>query len=404
MKNKVIEVSNLNFKINDNHILKNIDLNVDEGEFIGLIGPNGAGKTTLLKSLNGINKCDGTINLHGKNIETLNDKEIALKVGLMHQNTTVTFPFPAEEIVLMGRYPHLKRTQSVSSKDRDIAKKHMEFTDTYKLKHKPINQMSGGERQRVLFAKVLTQETDIILLDEPTASLDITHEEQIFKFSKELSQKGKTVIAAVHDLKIAAKYCTRLVLMSEGRISSIGTPQEVLTADNLKEAYKVNAVVYDNPFSNLIDFYIYEKKQDKKKIHIICGGGSGSKIIHYLFNEGYNLSCGILGYGDTDLITSEIMGIRTIKNKPFNDISKDIIDDNIQSIRNSDVTILTNIYIGNQNIDNLKMAKYSKNLIIIEDTTIGDRDFTDGEGKKIYEELKSKARVITSNEISKIKI
>lgn len=402
MKNKVIEVSNLNFRINDNPILKNINLDVYAGEFIGLIGPNGAGKTTLLKSLNGINKCEGNIKLQETDIEELKDKEIALKIALMHQNTTVTFPFPAEEIVLMGRYPHLKRTQSMSSKDRGIAKKHMEFTDTYKLKHKPINQMSGGERQRVLFAKVLTQETDIILLDEPTASLDITHEEQIFKYSKELSLKGKTIIAAVHDLKIAAKYCTKLVLMSEGRIRAVGMPQDVLTSDNLKEAYKVNAVVYDNPFSNLIDFYIYEKKEEHKKVHLICGGGSGGKIMHYLFNAGYKLSCGILGYGDTDLITAEIMGIKAVKNKPFNDVSKDIIDENIEYIRDSDITIITNIYIGNQNIDNLRMAKYSENLIIIEDTSIEDRDFTDGEGKKIYEELKKKARVIRSNEISNI--
>jgi len=401
MKEKVIEIRNLSFSINGKEILKNIILDVYKGEFIGLIGPNGSGKTTLLKSINGINKCKGTIKIEQQDINQLTDREIALKIALMNQNTIIGFPFPAEEIVLMGRYPHLKKMQRISKNDRDIANKYMKFTNTFILKDKPITNMSGGERQRVLFSKVLVQETEIILLDEPTASLDITHEEQIFKYSKEMSKNGKTVITAVHDLRIAAKYCDRLILIKDGRIISDGIPKEVLTSENIKIAYDVKAFVYENPFTSLIDFYTYDRKNLDKNIHVICGGGSGSQIIHYLFEKGYRLSCGVLQYGDTDFINSEIMGIDIIKCMPFNDISEELMRKNIESIMKSNLTILTNMFIGKQNISNLIAARYSNDLIIIEDTPIENRDFTGGEALNIYNELKKNAKVIKSKELQK---
>jgi len=255
--NKIIEISNLHYSINNKKILDDINISFGKGEFIGLIGPNGAGKTTLLKSINGLNKLDaGDIKISGNHIIKMKDKELAKQIALMNQNTSISFGFPCVDIVMMGRYPYSRTLGGFTKEDSEVVNKYMNFTDTIRFKERLITELSGGERQRVLFAKVLAQETDVILLDEPTASLDITHEEQIFKYSKELSENGKTVIAAVHDLRIAIKYCSKLVLLDKGRIIKEGIAEEVITEENLEVAYGINSQVYFNTVSNSLDFFV----------------------------------------------------------------------------------------------------------------------------------------------------
>jgi iron complex transport system ATP-binding protein len=405
MSENVIEVKNIDFNINDRKILSNISFNVDKGELVGLIGPNGAGKTSLLKCLNGINKFEGTILIKGKSILQISDKGLASRVSMMHQNTTIEFPFSALDVVLMGRYPYLKRLQRESKADYRIARDNMNYTDTLKLEDSSINEMSGGERQRVLFAKTLTQQTDIILLDEPTASLDITYQEQIFKYSKELTQQGKTVIAAIHDLKIAARYCTRLILLNEGEIVADGKPEEVLTSENISKVYCVKAIVYKNRITGLLDFYIsgynYEKRNER--IHVIGGAGSAYGVLRELYERGFYVSAGVFSHGDSDIGCTEVFGIDYLEERPFNDISDELLQDNISYIRNSDMTILCNMPFGKQNIRNLEAARYAKKLVIIENEPPESRDFTGGEAIKIYNELKSKAvAVITAAQLHEV--
>jgi len=401
----IIEIHNLSFEINDNKILKNISLSVKTGEFVGLIGPNGAGKTTLLKCINGINKTDGEIKVKDRSIQELSDKNLATEVSLMHQNTAISFPFPAIEIVLMGRYPYLKRLQRESKEDYSIAKKNMEYTDTSKLENCPITEMSGGERQRVLFAKTLTQETEVILLDEPTASLDITYQEQIFKYSKERSSQGITIIAAIHDLKIAARYCTRLVLMNEGEIVADGSPEEVLTSENLSRVYGINALVYRNRITDLLDIYIHKHNSQKKseKIHVLGGGGSASGVLRQLYEQGYNISAGVFSHGDSDIGSAEVFGIEHLVEKPFSEISDQRNNENIAFIKNSDMVILCNMPFGNQNLRNLEAARYAKKLVIIEDDSPETRDFTEGKAVEIYNQLKKSAvAVINSAQLHEV--
>ena len=176
---RLLRVRNLDFHTDGVHILKDISFEADTGEFIGLIGPNGAGKTTLLKCINGINKGTGTIELYGRNIRTMTGRQIASKVAMLHQDTTVMFPFTVLDIVLTGRYHRLGRFRPETPGDYAVARRCMEYTDTLKFENRAINTLSGGERQRALFARVLAQETDLILLDEPSASLDIAHVEQL---------------------------------------------------------------------------------------------------------------------------------------------------------------------------------------------------------------------------------
>ena len=401
----IIEIKDLNYSINNKEILKGIHLNIKAGDFIGLIGPNGAGKTTLLKCINGLNKADGHIKIKGTDINKYTERLLAKEVALMHQNTTVGFPFPALDIVLMGRYPYIKRFRAESKEDYTIARRNMDYTHTGRLEESPVTEMSGGERQRVLFAKTLTQETDIILLDEPTASLDITYQEQIFEYSRELSLTGTTVVAAIHDLKIAARYCTRLVLMNCGEIVGDGFPQEVLTSENLSRVYGINALVYKNRITGLLDLYINRDTAGKKSelVHVIGGGGSAAGVLRQLYEQGYNATAGVFSQGDSDIGSAEVFGMKYLVEKPFTEISDEIHARNISYIKDSEITILCNMPFGFQNFRNLEAALNANKLVIIEDELPETRDFTDGKATALYKRLKeTAAAVITSAQLHEV--
>ncbi|WP_300340437.1 ABC transporter ATP-binding protein [Fusobacterium sp.] len=257
MSSCILEVKELSCNIDGKNILKNINLKVKVGEIIGIIGPNGSGKTTLLKSLNGINEdIEGSIYIKEKEIRKYGKKDLAKYISFMNQNSNIGFDFPCIDIVTLGRYPYLKRFQEYSKEDIKKAEYYMEQTNTLKFRNRMITELSGGERQRVLFAKTLTQESEIILLDEPTASLDMKYEEEMFTIMSKLKAKNKSVIVIAHNLRVAIKYCTRLIMMSEGEIVADGSPEMVITEENLRNIYGIKAKVYRNKYNEQIDFCI----------------------------------------------------------------------------------------------------------------------------------------------------
>ncbi len=403
MSYSVLEINNLNFSIEKKEILKNLNIKVSKGEFVGLIGPNGAGKSTLLKCINGIYKGSGIIKINGMELNKISEKEVAREVSLMHQDTFMSFPFPVVDVVLMGRYPHIGRFKNESRKDYKVARYNMELTDTINLEKRHITNISGGERQRVLFAKTLTQETNIILLDEPTASLDISYQEQIINYARKLADEGKTVIAAVHDLKIAARYCTKIVLLKDGSILAKGTPEEVITRENLSDAYDVNSIVYRNNVTGYLDFHIIKRDRVRKQnIHVIGGGGSASGIMRYLFENGYGITTGVLWRGDSDQSFADVFGIETVICEPFCEISDEVQRVNINLIKKSDITILCNMPFGKHNIKNLESAKGAQKLIIVEDEVVEGRDYTKGAALTLYNELKQFATITTSARLHEV--
>lgn len=401
---KLLRVDNLNYHTDGVHILKDISFEAEKGEFIGLIGPNGAGKTTLLKCINGINRGTGLVELGGRDIRTMSSRQIASMVAMLHQDTAVAFPFTVLDVVLTGRYHKLGRFRPETPEDYAAARRCMEYTDTLKLESRAINTLSGGERQRALFARVLAQETDLILLDEPSASLDIAYEEQLFKNARELSEGGKAVIAAVHDLKIAVRYCTRLIMMKDGRIIADGSPESVITRENLRLSYGVDAIVYRNRVTGLVDFHISGERQSRKDIsvHVIGGGGSASGVIRQLFELGCRITAGVFSHGDSDLACAGIFGARTVTCRPFSEIDDDSFRENTELVKAADMTILCDMPFGSQNIRNLEAARYASELVIIEDSDPQSRDYTGGRALEIYNELKKKAVVVESARLHEV--
>lgn len=400
----LLEVESLTLDINGTRILHNLSLKADKGEFIGLIGPNGAGKTTFLKCINGIHRGIGKVKINGTNLEKMNARMVASMVAMLHQDTKVTFPFTVLDIVLSGRYHKLGRMRSEGPEDYEIARKAMEYTGTLSFEQRIISTLSGGERQRVLFAKVLAQETDLILLDEPSASLDIAHEEQLFQYASELGRNGKTVIAAVHDLKTAVRFCTRLVLMKDGGILADGAPEAVVTRENLSEAYGVKALVYKNRISGLLDFHIPGQTEDRRgiRVHVIGGGGSASGVIRQLYESGFQVTAGVFAHGDSDLGSMDVFGIRALVCQPFSEIGDEALNDNINLIRGAQLTILCDMPFGQQNLKNLEAAAYANSLVLIEDSRPEDRDFTGGKAIELYNGLRKKAVIVESSRLHEV--
>ena len=243
-----LNINGISFYYDSVQALERVTFEMNEGEVLGVIGPNGSGKTTLLKCINKVLKPKtGSILIDKANILELDRKEIAKNIGVVPQNFTIHFPFTVFDIVLMGRTPHLGRLDMETSKDIKITKNAMEITNTQHLADRLIDEVSGGEKQRVIIARALTQEPKILLLDEPTLHLDINHQLEILELIKKLARKNKLIVVLVsHDLNLVHRYCDRLMLLNSGKIYSIGKPQDVLTKDNIKDVYNVEIEINYN--------------------------------------------------------------------------------------------------------------------------------------------------------------
>jgi iron complex transport system ATP-binding protein len=229
--------------------MESVSFAIDEGQIVAVIGPNGSGKTTLLKIMNGTLIPDnGQMLIDGKETGKWPRKEMAQKVAIVPQEAAVTFPFFAEEIVLMGRFPHLSNYRFEDRKDYRIVHEAMEKTDTLHFASRRFDELSAGERQRVLIARALAQEPKILLLDESTVFLDLKHQAQFLHLLKQLNISQKlTVIFVTHDINLAAQNAHRIILLDSGKIYAIGMPADVITATNIKEVYDVNVFVDQNP-------------------------------------------------------------------------------------------------------------------------------------------------------------
>lgn len=250
--NPLITVNNLNYSYGKIPVLKDISFQIQRSDFFIIIGPNGSGKTTLLRLLAGIISAgNGMIDLAGDSIENYTRKALARKIAYVPQTVPVDFPFTVSEVVLMGRSPHLGMLGLEKEKDLVMAKQAMKFTELDHLADRRTNQLSGGECQRVFIARAICQDTEIILLDEPTASLDLAHQTRIMDLMEKLQkEKDVTVVMVSHDVNLAAMYGKTLLLLKEGQIVGRGNPDEVLTFQTLEAAYGCTLLVDESPLGH----------------------------------------------------------------------------------------------------------------------------------------------------------
>ena len=250
----MIEARGISFRYHTGQgdwVLQDLAFRIEKGEFVGVIGPNGSGKTTLLKLLYRLlSPQQGEILLGQVPLKKMDQREIAKKIAVVPQETHLLFPFRVSEIVLTGRSPYLGHRMFESEKDLEAARKAMERTEILPLSERPIDEISGGERKRVFIARALAQEPEIILLDEPTASLDIHHQIDFLDLILNLNrEKGLTIVMASHDMNIASEFCDRLLLLNQGKLFKMGSPGEVITRENIETVYGCRVWVDQNPVS-----------------------------------------------------------------------------------------------------------------------------------------------------------
>ncbi len=247
----MIKLKQVSFSYGDTPVLHHIDLLVQEGEMVALLGPNGSGKTTMIKLLSGVLRpTTGDIHLDGSILSRMKRRQVAQRVAVVPQQFSMPFAFTLREVVLLGRTPFLSLFSDEGEQDHRVVQQAIERVGIAALKERFFNELSGGERQKAILAMALAQEPKVLLLDEPTAHLDINHQVEILDLVKRLNrEQGVTVIGAMHDLNLAALYFDRLLLLKEGRIFADGTPEKLLTVETIKEVFAASVHVTQHPLT-----------------------------------------------------------------------------------------------------------------------------------------------------------
>lgn len=315
----LIEVRNLSVSFGDVPVFSGVDLSVERGSLVGLVGPNGSGKTTVIRAIKGtITPDEGEIRLDGDAAAGLSAREVGRRVASVPQETGLAFDFQVRHVVEMGRTPHLGRFDGHGAADERAVREAMSAAGVARFADRPITAVSGGERQRVLLARALAQETPALLLDEPTANLDVNHAIRTVELVRDIADGGRAALAAIHDLDMAARYCDEVVVLANGGVHAAGPPEAVLTADALRAAFDAEAFVGRNPATGSPAVTAFDAVDDAKPteaadgssdatersgrdasvVHVVGTGRETARIAARLAAAGHAVTAGVVPAGD----------------------------------------------------------------------------------------------------------
>jgi len=248
---KLFEIDQISFGYKSKKVINSLTLTLEAGVFYGIIGPNGCGKTTLLDlMINHLQPTAGRIRYKGRTLAGYSKKVLSREIALVPQNFYINFPFTAKEVVMMGRYPHIKRFAAPSTRDIRFVHDIMEQTDTLEFENRFITQLSSGERQRVIFARALAQDSPVLVLDEATSNLDINHALGMLKLAARGVNEKKTVIAVMQDINLAAAFCDHLIFVRHGGVVANGPIDKILNSETLRDVFQVDSKIYFEPYSD----------------------------------------------------------------------------------------------------------------------------------------------------------
>lgn len=360
----MLEVRNLSYSFGDKRVLKGVSFDVRPGEFVGLMGPNGSGKTTLLRCImNYLNPPADSILVDGQSIQGVVPEALARTFAVVPQSSSTDFTFSAYDIVMMGRLPHRSsRLAGASREDAEAVRSAMERTGTWALASRPFFALSGGERQRVIIARAVAQRPRAFLLDEPTVYLDINGQLEVMDLIKRLNrEEGITVVSVLHDVNVAARYCDRIALLSDGWLEAMGTPTEVLTPEVIQSVYGVEVAVRKDPFTDAV--YVMPRSavapapRHGRRVHVLCGGGAGGPVLKAITDAGYSVSTGVLNVLDSDFENAKDLHIPTVPEVPFAAVSDAAHEENLRLVRESEAVVVTPFPVGPGNFRNLEAAE-----------------------------------------------
>lgn len=412
----VFKIHGVQCSYGSHQAIRGISFDVAPGSFLGIVGPNAAGKSTILKTIAATLKpTQGVVYFQGEDLNKISRRDLARKVAVVPQETEMHFPFTVLEVVMMGRHPHIERFDRESEDDFKIVRNAMESANCWHLKDRNILELSGGERQRVILARALAQEPQIILLDEPVAHLDLSAQLDVLNLLKEMNTSlGVTVIGILHDLNLAAQFSKQLIMLNQGKIYSAGTPEEVLTTENIKEVYNTDVMVIKHPLTGAPQIVLLPStgkcsvNSSLPRVHLICGGGVGSALMGQLSRMGCCVSVGVLNIQDTDWEVAHALGIDLVEEKPFSPISAQSYESNFKLAQKADVVFLLETPFGKGNILNAHILEpllaCGKRCYLVDPDHLPDRDYTGGEVVRCVFKLQEQGLRLLPDQLAVLRI
>ncbi|ELY69201.1 ABC transporter-related protein [Natrinema versiforme JCM 10478] len=375
-----ISVDGCSLSFGDLSVLEDVSLTIEPGEFVGFVGPNGAGKTTLLRLISGALEPDsGTVAVDGVDVHGASSRTSSRLVSVVPQDTSLSFSFPVRDVVEMGRHPHRSRFSSPSPEDRAAVERALERTRTADLADRPIDEISGGQRQRVVLARAIAQATPVMLLDEPTASLDINHQVETLELVRELVDEGRTVVAAIHDLDLAARYCDRLVMLADGAVARDGPPSAVVTSEALADSFDANAVVTPNPVTGTETVTAFATDHGAAslpdRVHVFGSGSAAAGVVARLEAAGIEVTLGPVTSGDVAAETARSLGIDALELEPFTGLSPADRAEAERLVRDADVAVAAGV--GDAGKEILERLDGTPPLVVVRDRVAVDSSYVE---------------------------
>lgn len=383
-------------------VLKDLNFTVGQGELLGIVGPNGSGKSTLLRAMSRVlPPRRGQVMLQEQDLYKMEARQVASQVAFVAQENGNDFPFSVEDMVMMGRIPHLKRFQREGARDQEIVNNALRMTGASHLAGRLVTELSGGEKQRIIIARALAQEPRVLFLDEPTSFLDINYQIEIMELLHRLRrEQGLTVVMVVHELNLASHYCDSLLVLKEGAIYAAGHPAIVMSTELINEVYGCHVQVeHRTPGARpTIVFNPHRQKSSqakKRTVHVIGGGGTCGRLYNDLSEMGWEITTGVLNIGDSDWHDAVRQGFKIAETAPFSEISAQSLEYNQQLMQEADYVILPVIPFGMGNLANLQslvdLVRDGRRVIIIDGQAIESRDYTGGQATDLYTSLLAQA-------------
>lgn len=383
-------------------VLRGVGLEVKPGEVVGLVGPNGSGKTTAVRvASRALAPIEGSVRVAGVDPYSSSAREAARRMAVVPQDLQIAFPFTVLDTVLMGRTPYTSAWGGGDAEDWALAREAMIVAQVQHLADRELSALSGGERRRVTLAQALAQDAPVLLLDEPTTHLDLRHVLDLLGIVRGLAERGRAVLAVLHDLNVAAETCDRLVVLDGGRVVASGTPERVLTGELLRDVYDVEGEVIADARTGRPGVRVAPAPLRRaplgRKAHVFPGAGRAAPLLRTLAAEGWEVTVGALHAGDTDEEVAQRLNLERVTVPAFATVDAEARQAVEALARAADLVVVVDAPIGPGNLGNLEAAltaaREGVTIVVLEATAMVERDFTGGAATAAWDELRALARV-----------
>ncbi len=343
-----LKLEHLSVGYNNQSVVDDINIDIKKGEIVALIGPNGAGKSTILKSIaRELDIISGKIILDGRDIHKYSFKELSSKMAVILTERIKVELMTCRDIVATGRYPYTGRLGFLTEKDEEKINEALETVQAFDIAYKDFNRISDGQRQRILLARALCQEPEIILLDEPTSFLDVKHKLELLTILTNLARKKKiTVLTSLHEIDLAEKVADRIVTVKGKELFGFGKPEEIFEESNIRELYDIKKGFFDPLLGNI---ELSKPEGRKPKVFVIAGGGTGIPVFRKLQKENIPFAAGILYTNDIDYRLARLLAAEVITEQPFEEISDETFERAVACMNSCEKIINTAPKIGKMN-------------------------------------------------------